>query len=129
MQHLLETDKHHLVRGYALMSFGDICIAMNQLSYGKEVLLSNLKNERSNFVRINYYAYLYRMGEKAYLNNLIKQLDSKRINIRISVVVSFEEILNDENRDRLIKALLSRKKIESEYAVICSIDEALQNMQ
>lgn len=128
LQEILLSDTHFLVRGYALMSFGDICKSLEQEVYGKEVLLYGLEKERSTFVKVNYYTYLYMFEEENYLTLLVKQIKSKKDNIRCCVVKSLGEIANKDNKDYIIDLLQSHRSIESSDAIISTIDKVIGNI-
>lgn len=129
LQKILLLDKHYLVRGYALMSFGDICKKLKQEMYGKKILFNGLEKERSNFVKINYYTYLYMFGEEKYINLIEKQISSKKDNIRCCVIKSLGEIVNKKNKSFIIKLLQSHRNIESSDVVISTVDDVLKTLE
>lgn len=118
------SDKSELVRSYAAASLGEI--GDKNIIY---TLKEKLKQEKRNAARLGYYYGLYLLGEKEYLNNIIKLLKTKSYKVRSSSVNSLVNMVNKENvlliKNELNKALITEQTI----AVKSSIQAALSEIE
>jgi len=88
-------DKNSMVRGYAISSLAEISKILHKNSETKEFLIEILGNEKVIFTKINIYKALYDMGEKQYLEYLLKSLNTRIYQNRCAVIHLLEEIIND----------------------------------
>lgn len=122
-------DKSNLVKGYAILSLADIVIRLkNDLSEAIEFFKSTLQTQSVQWVRINIYKALYILGDKVYLDILIKELDNRYYRNRCAVVNIMSELILGENYREIEKALIVRLNKENTIAVSSSIEEVLRRI-
>lgn len=117
----------YLVRGYAVLSLGDIALQLGSPK-DKEIrsyLLKAFQKEKSAWVKTHYYSVLYTLGDKNYLQNLLQQLHSRLYRIRMITVRSLETILTDENKDVILCNLAKRLDTEKSLAVLQNIKKII----
>lgn len=129
LKKMAKKDTSGYVRGYAILSLGDIADKINKEDELLEYLEDRLKHEKVQFTKINIYAVLYNLGRKEYFDKLLSMINSKKYTNRCAVVVSLQEIANESNRDMIINVLLEHKKKETAMSVIYTIDDAIKKIE
>lgn len=129
LKNIAKKDTSGCVRGYAIMSLGDIARRIHMENELIEFLEGKLTNEKVQFTKINIYTVLYSLGRKEYLKNLLSMINSKRYQNRHAVVYSLNEIVNECNKKVILTALLEHRKIETAWSVISKIDEIIEEIE
>ena len=129
LKKIAKKDTSGYVRGYAILSLGDIADNFNKEDELIEFLEDRLKYEKVEFTKINIYAVLYNLGRKEYFDKLLSMINSKKYTNRCAVVVSLQEIANESNRDMIINVLLEHKKKETAMSVIYTINDAIKEIE
>lgn len=129
LKDIAEKDRIGLVRGYAIMSLGDIASRINMQDDLKSFLENKLINEKVLFTKISIYTVLYSLGQREYLTNLLLILNTKNYHNRCAVVNSLSEIINDDNKEVILTALLEQKKIETKWSVVSEINEVIDELE
>ena len=129
LKKIAKKDTSGYVRGYAILSLGDIADKINKEDELLEYLEDRLKHEKVEFTKINIYAVLYNLGRKEYFDNLVSMLNSKKYQNRNSVVNSLNDIANEDNKDMIINLLLEHKKKETAMSVIYTINDVIKEIE
>lgn len=129
LKKIAKKDTSGYVRGYAILSLGDIADKINKEDELLEYLEDRLKHEKVQFTKINIYAILYNLGQKEYFDKLLSMINSKKYTNRCAVVVSLQEIANESNRDMIINLLLEHKKKETAMSVVYTINDAIKEIE
>ena len=129
LKKIAKKDTSGYVRGYAILSLGDIADKINKEDELLEYLEDRLKHEKVQFTKINIYAVLYNLGRKEYFDNLVSMLNSKKYQNRNSVVNSLNDIANEDNKDMIIKVLLEHKKKETAMSVVYTINDVIKEIE
>ena len=129
LKKIAKKDTSGYVRGYAILSLGDIADKINKEDELLEYLEDRLKHEKVQFTKINIYAVLYNLGRKEYFDNLVSMLNSKKYLNRGSVVNILNYIANEDNRDMIIKVLLEYKKKETAMSVVYTINDVIKEIE
>lgn len=129
LKKIAKKDTSGYVRGYAILSLGDIADKINKEDELLEYLEDRLKHEKVQFTKINIYAVLYNLGRKEYFDNLVSMLNSKKYLNRGSVVNILNYIANEDNRDMIIKVLLEHKKKETAMSVVYTINDVIKEIE
>ena len=129
LKKIAKKDTSGYVRGYAILSLGDIADKINKEDELLEYLEDRLKHEKVEFTKINIYAVLYNLGRKEYFDNLVSMLNSKKYLNRGSVVNILNYIANEDNRDMIIKVLLEHKKKETAMSVVYTINDVIKEIE
>ncbi|GHU47240.1 hypothetical protein FACS1894120_5080 [Clostridia bacterium] len=131
----LSIEKYSLARAYAVLSIGDILIRlidMNNNALSKDVILtlhSLFINEKSSYVKKNYYRTFYLLGEECYFKRMIKGLDSIDYRIRCSTVNNLISVANTANIDEIKSELQKCLAKETAHSVVSSINTALAGLR
>lgn len=128
LKDIVMKDRNGMVRGYAVMSLGDISLKINKNNDLTVFLENILVNEKVIFTRINIYTVLYNIGNEEYLTELLSMINTRRYQNRCSVVNCLGDIINDSNKELIVKTLLQKKKNEKSIAVISTIDNMLNEL-
>ena len=129
LKKIAKKDTSGYVRGYAILSLGDIADKINKEDELLEYLEDRLKHEKVQFTKIDIYAVLYNLGRKEYFDNLVSMLNSKKYQNRNSVVNSLNDIANEDNKDMIINLLLEHKKKETAMSVIYTINDVIKEIE
>ena len=129
LKKIAKKDTSGYVRGYAILSLGDIADKINKEDELLEYLEDRLKHEKVQFTKIDIYAVLYNLGRKEYFDNLVSMLNSKIYLNRGSVVNILNYIANEDNRDMIIKVLLEHKKKETAMSVVYTINDVIKEIE
>ena len=129
LKKIAKKDTSGYVRGYAILSLGDIADKINKEDELLEYLEDRLKHEKVQFTKIDIYAVLYNLGRKEYFDNLVSMLNSKKYLNRGSVVNILNYIANEDNRDMIIKVLLEHKKKETAMSVVYMINDVIKEIE
>ena len=129
LKKIAKKDTSGYVRGYAILSLGDIADKINKEDELLEYLEDRLKHEKVQFTKIDIYAVLYNLGRKEYFDNLVSMLNSKKYLNRGSVVNILNYIANEDNRDMIIKVLLEHKKKETAMSVVYAINDVIKEIE
>ena len=129
LKKIAKKDTSGYVRGYAILSLGDIADKINKEDELLEYLEDRLKHEKVQFTKIDIYAILYNLGRKEYFDNLVSMLNSKKYLNRGSVVNILNYIANEDNRDMIIKVLLEHKKKETAMSVVYTINDVIKEIE
>ena len=129
LKKIAKKDTSGYVRGYAILSLGDIADKINKEDELLEYLEDRLKHEKVQFTKIDIYAVLYNLGRKEYFDNLVSMLNSKKYLNRGSVVNILNYIANEDNRDMIIKVLLEHKKKETAMSVVYTINDVIKEIE
>ena len=129
LKKIAEKDKNGKVRGYAIMSLGEIADRIHMQKDLEKFLDNKLINEEILFTKICIYAVLYNLGKIEYLTNLLIMINEKNYCNRCAVVERLSEVINAENKEVIRTALIERKKIEKTWEVISTIDRVLEDIE
>ena len=129
LKKIAKKDTSGYVRGYAILSLGDIADKINKEDELLEYLEDRMKHEKVQFTKIDIYAVLYNLGRKEYFDNLVSMLNSKKYLNRGSVVNSLNDIANEDNKDMIINLLLEHKKKETAMSVIYTINDVIKEIE
>lgn len=129
LKKIAKKDTSGYVRGYAILSLGDIADNFNKEDELIEFLEDRLKYEKVEFTKINIYAVLYNLGRKEYFDNLVYMLNSKKYQNRNSVVNSLNDIANEDNKDMIINLLLEHKNKETAMSVVYTINDVIKEIE
>lgn len=113
-------DKNEFVRGTAAEALGRLNVP-NAIS----ALEEGIKREHRNWARLGYYVGLCLSGQRNYLDSIIRLLKNKSYRLRCAAASSLVELVNNENKSRILEALQASLKRENTIAVKSSIEEAL----
>ena len=125
LKKIAKKDTSGYVRGYAILSLGDIADKINKEDELLEYLEDRLKHEKVQFTKINICTVLYNLGRKEYFGKLLSMINSKKYTNRGAVVNCLKYIANESNRDMIINVLLEHKKKETAMSVIYTINDAI----
>lgn len=105
----VKTERDALARTYAISSWTEVAIALfedhsDDISFIKW-MLEKTKIKKSEHCLLECYYALYRFGEKEMLAKILSFFRSKDYRIRLAVFHVLEEIVDDENRDKIIDAI------------------------
>lgn len=119
----------YLVRGYAVMSLGDIALSVGPPKNDEihSYLLKVFLKEKSIWVKIHYYYVLYTLGDLYYLQDLLQQLHNIQYRIRIITIRSLEKIIAEDNKEEILFHLKKRMDIEKSSAVLQNIIRVVNN--
>ena len=129
LKNIAEKDRIGMVRGYAILSLGDIAIRINKQNDLTKFLKHRLENDKVEFTQINIYTVLYSLGNRDYLANLLAAINSKGYHNRCEVIDNLSEVINDDNKEVILTALLERRRIETTGAVISKINEVIERIE
>lgn len=129
LKHIAEKDRIGMVRGYAILSLGHIAVRLNKQNDLTKFLKNRLENDKVKFAQINIYAALYSLGNREYLTNLLATINSKGYRNRCEAVNNLSEVINVDNKEVILTALLERKKVETSGAVIFRINEVIKKIE
>ncbi len=124
---ILQNDMY-LVRGYALLSASDIIISNNYTEYIQKIK-KIMKCEKSKFVLLYYWSFLYRLGEKKYLIDIVKRLNAKKYSDRCNAANLLYYIVDGEDFELAIGALKTRLMIEKTHAVKSTLRRVLMELE
>lgn len=128
LKNIAKKDTSGRVRGYAILSLGDIANRIHTENELIEFLEERLIKEKVQFTRINIYTTLYKLGRKKYLKNILSMLSSKKYQNRHAVVESLNEVVNDSNKEKIITALSEHRKVETSWSVTSRINNIIEAM-
>ena len=128
LKEIAQKDRNSTVRGYAILSLGDIAVKINRENETIHFLENRRINEKVVFTRIDILAVLYNLGITEHLNNILDLINTPDYQNRCIVIDYLHDIVNNENKDIILKAMLEQKKIEKSRAVVSIIDEALEDI-
>lgn len=119
-------DKSSLVRRYAALSISDIA---NNTSCNRGELVKFFHNamlkEKVIGVKISFFKALYSLGEKAKINDLLRELNNRLYVNRCATVNVLSDIISNENKKEVKPALQKRYEVEKTVAVRSSIQNVL----
>lgn len=122
----MANDKSHVVRAYAVLALGDVCKKEYGSSSRDKDLLAflerNLEREKQTGTKISYYKVLYMLGEKQYLNDLIKEFDNPHYLNRCAAVYSLIDIVDDYHIKDIEKKVANRLKKEPFKSVLSLLE-------
>ena len=84
LKNIAEKDRIGMVRGYAILSLGDIAVRINKQNDLTKFLKNRLENDKVEFIQINIYTVLYSLGNRDYLANLLAAINSKGYHNRLT---------------------------------------------
>lgn len=118
------TEPDDLARYFALVSYADV---MQELAPGdaeqKTFFQSRLQREQATVCRLGCEYALYQLGEPEALERILGYLDDPDYLVRCRAVCTLEEIVDEENRGRILKAVHGRREKESAVPVRERMDE------
>jgi len=129
LKRIIKEDRNGMVRGYAISSLNELSIKLYKNPETVRFLLEVLNSEAVEFSKINIYKALYNMGEKQYLQYLLKGLNTSVYQNRCATVNLLEEIIDDENEKEIKEALEERIKVEKTKAVSSTIIKVLKQIE
>ena len=124
---IMQNDKY-LVRGYALLSVADIIINNNYSDFIYKVKYI-LKHEKSKFVLMNYDSFLYRLGDKASLYKIAKNLNAEKYNVRCHAANLLYNCARREDYLTIIYFLDKRLNIEKVHAVKSTLRRIINDLK
>ncbi len=121
----------YLVRGYAVLSAGDVLLNMDvqRQEYGFAKLRKNHLQEKSIWVRICYAQSLYRLGDMDALYKLMSYLNVSRYHHRCCAVNLLMDIADESNYESILQAFKKRRKMESNRMLCKKLDECISQLQ
>ena len=129
LKKIAKKDTSGYVRGYAIISLGDIAVKIHKENELIKFLEEMLMHEKTEFTKINIYTVLYNLGQKEYFDKLLSMTNSKKYSNKCAVVNSLKDIANESNRDMIINILLEYKEKETARSVIYTIDDAIKKIE
>lgn len=128
--HLLcKKAKHEqwMVRGYAVLSIGDIAKKLDKTEQLKtyHILNNLLSHEKSRWVKLSYYYAFILLGKTNYYSRFIDKIDDRDYHIRCAVCNGIPELIDKDNYVITEKKLQDRLKLEDVNAVIISLERVL----
>lgn len=124
---ILQNDKY-LARGYALLSITDIIIRNNYYEY-ISIVKNAMKNEKSKFVLLNYYSFLYRLGDKSYLFKIAENLNAIKYTDRCNTANLLYHTAYNEDFLTVIDLMKKRLLIEKAFAVKSTLQRNINNLE
>lgn len=128
LKRIASQDKNGMVRGYAISSLSEISKILDRNLETSKFMMERLEKEKVVFTRINIYKALYDMGERQYLECLIRDLNTKVYRNRCAVVNLLAELINNDNKQKIKDAIEKRRDIEKTIAVNSTIDNLLDQI-
>lgn len=129
LKRIAKQDRIYLVRGYAVISIGDISF---QLPLEKETtklfLLNGYAHEKSTWVKISYSYALYLAGIKEYSQFILDQVNNRYYHIRCHAIQMLHYLMNPDLAEDSISILEDRLKIETSLAVLQRIQNLLKKI-
>ncbi len=114
-----------MVRGYAVISAADLCTIYDQKAEKmKQLVLERMKQEKEQWVLLDYHCAMYLLGETAHLVHLLKGLVSKNYLIRASTVSLIKDFVFDDDQSiSTVRAYASKHmdKTSREYAELIKV--------
>ena len=129
LKKIAKKDTSGYVRGYAIISLGDIAVKIHKENELIKFLEEMLMHEKTEFTKINIYTVLYNLGQKEYFDKLLSMTNSKKYSNKCAVVNSLKDIANESNRDMIINILLEYKEKETARSVSYTIDDAIKKIE
>lgn len=126
LKQIIKFDRNGMVRGYAVSSFAEISIKLNEMQDAVLYLKECLNTEQVVFTKIQLYVALYRLGDECYIKELLNLINTPRYQNRCAVVHSLSEIISEDNRNLIRTALFERKAVEKSRAVISTLENVLR---
>ena len=123
LMRIAQKDERDLVRSYALLSAADIMVNCNR---NGRVFQKILEHAISDRVRLATLRSLCLLGYTDSLDQLINELKSDDYSIRCFCVNMLADVLNDDNRDKIIQSTKYFKEYENSRAVISCMNEVLK---
>lgn len=124
---ILQNDKY-LVRGYALSSIADIILNNNYFDYVTTVK-NILKYEKSKFVLLYYYSFLYRLGDRAYLFKIAENLNAIKYADRCNTTNLLYYTVNDKDFSVVINLMKNRLLVEKTPAVKSTLQRIIKDLE
>lgn len=123
-------DRNSTARAYAILSLDEIATKIEKKNDIIQFLEKRLNHEKVVYTRIDIYAVLYNLGVTKYLDNILAFLNTKNYQNRHIVVdyllnIAGGDIVSDNDKATILKALLEQKETEKSRIVNSVIDEAI----
>ncbi|WP_167549931.1 HEAT repeat domain-containing protein [Planococcus rifietoensis] len=124
-QHLIDalTDVEGIVRREAAEGLGKLGDAS-----AVPVLQAFLQNETSSTVKVGFYAGLYLLGAEFRLKSLLNLLKDPSYQVRCSVANCVLNLVDEENKKLIIKALGAALRRETTVAARSTLHSALEEL-
>lgn len=124
---MLKNDKY-LVRGYALSSIADIILNNNYFDYVTKVK-NILKYEKSKFVLLYYYSFLYRLGDREYLLKIAESLNAVKYTDRCNAANLLYYTAEDKDFSVVINLMKNRLLVEKTLAVKSTFQSIIKDLE
>jgi HEAT repeat protein len=107
---LAERDPANTVRGFAVHSIYDVLLncfgdSDNTMLMVQTILRPLLEKEADAWVRVCFFCVLYLSGDHSHLQELLDSLDNEDFYVRSGVLETFEDIIDEENEQRIEEAI------------------------
>lgn len=124
---MLKNDKY-LVRGYALSSIADIILNNNYFDYVTKVK-NILKYEKSKFVLLYYYSFLYRLGDREYLLKIAESLNAVKYTDCCNAANLLYYTAEDKDFSVVINLMKNRLLVEKTLAVKSTFQRIIKDLE
>lgn len=124
---ILQNDKY-LVRGYALSSIADIILNNNYFDY-VDIIKNTIKHEKSKFVLLYYYSFLYRLGDRTYLFKIAENLNAIKYIDRCNTANILYYSVNDKDLIFVINSMKNRLLVEKTIAVKSTLQRIIKDLE
>ncbi len=118
-------DPFYLVRGYAVLSLGDIaCTAdTHRQQQMRGFLATRYRLEKNVWVKIACASSLYRLGCLEYLSYILRQIDNDNYRIRCLVLHILQEFAVPDTTGEIAAVLENHRQVEAAESVRCLLEE------
>ena len=131
LENAIEKEKDEIACSYAIMSWTDIAIAIEDKEPLKAgyifELEKNPKISESEHCMLSCYRARYYFGEKGIINDIIEYLKHEDYHVRSSVIAIFEEIVDDDNIKTIKTTLNELLGQETTRAVRSRVEKFFDN--
>ena len=122
-------DKSSLVRGYASLSIADIG---NRINLGNNLInffYDVLKKEKVNWVKINIYRSMYKLGDESSLTQLLTGLNNRLYKNRSVTISCLIDIINPTNCSIIKPIIIKQLQVEKTVAVKSKLEKFLKQIE
>lgn len=111
-------EKDALARSYAILSWADVTLSLNHVSFDKINVLKKAKSiEESIECSLSFCYALYVFGQNEVLNELLSYLSNENYQVRCRVINLLDEIINKSNESIIKNTMYKLLASENTTAV------------
>lgn len=118
------TDKDEIARSIAAYGVGAIGAVISPAK-AKNVLLFALAQEKNEYALIGIYHGLYLLGNRSYIDNILRLFISEDYHVRSTVLRTLSEILDIDN----VSTIANFVRTVNANFDSCAVENALQDLQ